>query len=421
MKKNKFLNSIFFITFLSNFFTTTIQPKLNELEAKKQATENKLKELKTNIQIRNIKIDELKEKLGMIFALPWAHNFWHDIMGTLNEQDFFNRIGTGIEKNRELVEAVSKAKNISFGEFQTYSIQELENSVKNKPAFSEQGLFQIIIHPKAEVKAIQASPSFENAVFQIASNFNCIEGAYNGIVNHLRDGVQGEQASIGALPGTILRTYCVNPKELQLLFNLEGKEVNTYTQTKKMLPGFRVKNLINPESWEHQNMTHRIKIGYHSDISVTHGQNFKKVIHDQKIDQVFTSALYLNDIFRKNVVYNIDKPTAAMPFLWASYLGTIYGAHLYGRQKVVLTLMGCGAFANYLKWLIPVFEWVKQYAVNNNMQVYVIVRGNQDQYNCDREDDLRNLDFKNKYKLEFGKDHFLTDDQIKELFEEAKI
>ena len=65
-----------------------------------------------------------------------------------------------------------------------------------------------------------------------------------------------------------------------------------------------------------------------------------------------------------------------MPILKAAYEGTIRAAHMHGKQKVFLTIIGGGIFRNKLNWIAEAIEEVIPLIQDNNMQVYIVCRMN---------------------------------------------
>jgi hypothetical protein len=143
----------------------------------------------------------------------------------------------------------------------------------------------VLTGSKIDVKVLQADPRNDDAVFQVASNFHAIEGVvdYYGDNRSLNSwqfiNTQGEHASMSAFPGAVYRKYLLDgPIDL-----LEDVVASGLVQTTQ---DGRVRYIASCRELNEQ--CGRIKIGYHSDISVTHGAHYENIVaRHQKVNQVF--------------------------------------------------------------------------------------------------------------------------------------
>jgi hypothetical protein len=106
------------------------------------------------------------------------------------------------------------------GKFSIISIKELREKTGSLRSVTR-GTFNVIealspigqeYYRYVDIGAMQADPKNRDAVFQVASNFNCLElvsphDAVDGITKYVHDLTQGPFASISAAPGLILRHY----------------------------------------------------------------------------------------------------------------------------------------------------------------------------------------------------------------------
>ncbi|MGC2310756.1 MAG: hypothetical protein WA432_04005 [Candidatus Babeliaceae bacterium] len=231
---------------------------------------------------------------------------------------------------------------------------------------------------KVDISALQANHDNNEAVFQIASNFNGLEAAGNPhdeLMIYLSPGffVQGETAAISAAPGLIYRCYFVPhiingkmyygqlEKQINFLQAFNGKSLpfiqinNGYVQnTNKIAAAFQKysdKALIE--------VAGNIKIGFQEGIQVPFGLSKLKnecpvngvtkwqLNNDSNhyISQVFSAALMVpstSDDKYKNLAYML---------LRGSYEGTLKSTFVQGKQKVFLPLIGGGVFHNKLAWI----------------------------------------------------------------------
>jgi hypothetical protein len=90
-----------------------------------------------------------------------------------------------------------------------------------------------------DVAVLHGDPRYAGAVFQAASQFNCLEfqGAdytpEKGVAAYVDDRTQGPACAISCAPGTIVRTYFAHEGEPQTA----GKQINTIEEVVKALGG----------------------------------------------------------------------------------------------------------------------------------------------------------------------------------------
>jgi hypothetical protein len=89
------------------------------------------------------------------------------------------------------------------------------------------GTFNII---SADVSSLMQNSAFNGAVFQVASQFDCLEGVSyvqtGNIAGYQRDNTQGPRCVLSTLPALVLRRYCLDP--INLLLAITGKPVVTF-------------------------------------------------------------------------------------------------------------------------------------------------------------------------------------------------
>lgn len=302
-------------------------------------------------------------------------------------REVFNPFHHFLGKNESAITALDKPMVDEYaGTFELRSMMDVTDSKKTS---TDRITFNVIegydnpnnawFREKLDTPALQALSENNGAVFQVASNFDCLEGGggdHSQIMDYLLPGmyVQGEACAISALPGTIARKYFL-PK-INLLQDFNKKWDIGYSS------GY-VQNIPKINEWfglmkdqEIYDAAQFVKVGVQKDTYVTGGfgptrselqatyqsgkykavkVDFKK--GDQKVTQVFTAAL--------NPYYN--NPTTkgfknlAKIFLHAAYRGTLQATGYVESQKVYLTLIGGGVFENKLEWIAEAIE----YELNN--------------------------------------------------------
>jgi hypothetical protein len=291
------------------------------------------------------------------------------------------------------IKNLQNSRIFAMGEFKEYSIAQLRTASNGKVK-SGNGSLHIIeaqnpsgtpYLSKVDVGAMQADPVFNDAVFQIASNFNGLELTSNqdnmgDITRYVFDYTQGPFASISAAPGLFLRHYYMfyDPKipsaqwkqtpshQLNFLDQTDIPVTNSYVD-------FSIKN---PDLVSNYPVD-KIKVGVHTDIEVTFGfmpttASFEEVNNpNQKINQVFTAAVDFgsNSSFKKN-----EKALAiAQTVLNAAYEGTIRTAIVLDKKKVVLTLVGGGVFNNSINSIYKAIALNKDLIKDYGLDVTVII------------------------------------------------
>lgn len=226
------------------------------------------------------------------------------------------------------------------------------------------------------------------AAFQIASNFNCLEGGMGSNKALLESmqftPTQGEEAALATMGGTIRRKYAEPP------VNLLDQLADKITVKEGRIVGVKAAMTVADID--------KVKIGLHENVDVTSGYYppfsalltgpqhldttdprvkflfdnhfvvkgrdplmiFNSFIEYDKrpsVNLIFTAALNLNDRHIKNydVTSQMVRDSARM-LLKAAYAGTIYAAAQANTGKLYLTLVGCGAFKNELEWVLEALQ-----------------------------------------------------------------
>jgi len=210
--------------------------------------------------------------------------------------------------------------------------------------------------PLTDIGLLQAH-SAPGTLFQVASQFNCLESRDPGlasVASYFSDPTQGPRASISAFPGTLLRHYAApaddgsrftqtDDRQLDLLAKAlppsVGRVIGGYL-TSDGLPDFEAAADALETNFE------KICVGLHDDVEVVFGANWRGgVMPRRRIGQAFTSTFagggYSGTTRIEGAVERICRSA-----LRAAYLGTVLGAASLGRQTVVLTLIGGGVFDN---------------------------------------------------------------------------
>jgi hypothetical protein len=237
-----------------------------------------------------------------------------------------------------------------------------------------------------DIGSLQASAS-EGTLFQVASQFNCLEATgpwVSPIERYLHDSTQGPRASISALPGTLLRHYAApgpdgdrfvqtsDGRQLDLLAGVCDPRVATVRNGYLM-----VDEIANPAAFVEALETHfdSIRVGVHDAVEVVLGYDWSGGVLRSpapSIAQVFTSTLAGGG-------YGfVSGPLVAVcrSLLRAAYLGTLLSAICLDRPRVVLTLIGGGVFGNPLDLIWDSITWaIEEVAPLVTRDLAVVING----------------------------------------------
>lgn len=253
---------------------------------------------------------------------------------------------------------VTNDRSYAAGRFTTPSLAELTQQARAR-ASDQPGRVSLAILAGTggltDIGALQATAG-PGTLFQVASQFNCLEAPGPSIVpvsDYVHDYTQGPRASVSAFPATLLRHYRAphragghfvqtDERHLNLLDDALGPDASCvrsgYLQASEIPDVERAAALLT-DGFD------RIKVGLHEDVEVVLGHDWGgPVLGAGRIAQVFTSTIAEGG-------YGPDDGSAArrdlrVQLLRAAYLGTLLSAIVSGSQTAVLTLIGGGVFGN---------------------------------------------------------------------------
>jgi hypothetical protein len=267
----------------------------------------------------------------------------------MDSKNWFSKI-VGFEENKWNYELETLPELITenMGSFETMTIKELKEKKYKKNKHKK---LKVYFRKKKTDKndflfdtSVLQFNSKKKTLFQIASNFNCIELAssfqnpFSGkyLTNLMTDITQGPSACGGAVFGSFLRLSQHKIKEINLLEDTSLKPNNgKLYNNKNNIFDFDVDN---------------IKIGLHTDVRATFCRSEYIFAYNPKgplIDQIYTSTCIFTNKNDKN--YSL-----ASLLLQKAYEGTYLSAIMRKSQKIVLTLIGGGAFENPLHLIVDV-------------------------------------------------------------------
>jgi hypothetical protein len=273
--------------------------------------------------------------------------WFSDVFGVAEDPQLFSMDGDDL---------VVKDRKFHVGVFETPSVAALRHRLAHLKQIEGSLHFEQMV---GDVTDVHRDPRFANAVIQVASQFNCLEmrdptiTPEDGVTIYAFDRTQGPKCAMACPAATVFRNY----------FAMEGKP-QTATHQINTLKG--VEDILEQEYWTMQNgyclpldldllntrllhlrpqVVSALKVGVHWDTDV-HGAK-------HRVCQVFSSAM--------PVAYSRLNTDAWAPIsklvLLATYeailtVACIMSAVRRQRIKVVLTLVGGGAFGNDPQWIV---------------------------------------------------------------------
>lgn len=217
-----------------------------------------------------------------------------------------------------------------------------------------------------DIGSLQATAA-RGALFQVASQFNCLEAPGPSLVpvaRYLDDPTQGPRAAISAFPGALLRHYAApdghggrfvqqgDGPQLQLLGRVCDPAIARVCNGYLMAHEIRdVRALVSAL----QSGFEDIQVGVHDDVEVALGYDWEGAVTPSApcIAQVFASTL------AGGGYGSVSGPLREVcrQLLRAAYLGTLLAALELDRSTVVLTLIGGGVFGNPTELIWEAIGW----------------------------------------------------------------
>ncbi|KAG5187378.1 hypothetical protein JKP88DRAFT_161766 [Tribonema minus] len=298
------------------------------------------------------------------FAEEGNHSY-HDV------QSMFEMRGTQLT-------SIANGRSFNAGTFTTPTLQELRRKGRRAlRSSSARGQRRHGVHVTHTTVADIMSMHYEypGAVFQAASQFNCLEfpdpgtTPEHGITQYAFDNTQGPACALACAAGTVLRNYLVKmpgggrgqtaARQLNMLDELEEAVDNGARKYFLVKNGYitstsrKLAALANVLS---EDMDALVKVGLHEGVGVTfsgrtHGRYIQPSGAPTQVTQVYCSAVSIGysgiaarewELLAYVVLDAIYEAT-----LWAAVLN----AQLTGVRQVFLTFVGGGVFANPKSWI----------------------------------------------------------------------
>ena len=267
-----------------------------------------------------------------------------------------------------LLKSLENNQTFDCGEFTTPSLNDLR---QNSDLSESEGCNIRVSEVVADVQSLHQDPANSFAVFQVASQFNCLEMAAphitseKGVGIYQNDWTQGPACCICAGAGTIYRNYFVNHNGqlgqstdnqidcLALIGRHFDNSANEYWQMQNGYCFPKKKGLAKiekqlSESVESQvdEIRGKLMVGLQSNTEVTIGES------NHLVTQVFCSALPIaySDISSQH--WNHFPRLILDATYELTFLVALRNLKDTGCGKLFLTLVGGGVFGNKQEWIL---------------------------------------------------------------------
>ena len=275
-----------------------------------------------------------------------------------------------VEETR--LRSLANGRSFAVGRFGTPSLSELRREARQ---VARAGTLRVRHEVIGDVLELHARPENRGAVFQVASQWNCLEfpgpgtTPEVGITGYANDPTQGPACALAAAGATVYRNYFVpvrgrtgQTRDNQL-DNLEGLAAalgepgrfwsvrNGYTES---TPGGLAELRAAIDRHRRDDLLGEIRIGLQRGVGVTFAERFRPLAceHESLVTQAFCSAISCSYSAQERAAW---EPLARLA-LDAGYESTLWAGALQGAlsatdAKVWLTLVGGGAFGNERQWI----------------------------------------------------------------------
>lgn len=282
-------------------------------------------------------------------------------------------------------------RTLDAGKFSTPLLSQLRSDVGNISGDKQSIRVRELV---GDVQSLHQAPANAHAVFQVASQFNCLEMAApqvtpeDGVGIYQNDRTQGPACSISAGAGTIFRNYFANvngrigqtsDNQVDCLSEIGRHFGNDHNKLWSMQNGYcfptpsGLVDIENQLSHYDENALDQIraklKVGVQSKTQVTIGDS------NHLVTQVFCSALPI----AYSEIDSVNWHHFPQLILDATYEATFYIAlqnlRNTGCNKLYLTLVGGGVFGNNLDWILSSIARALEIFAFTELDVYIVSYG----------------------------------------------
>jgi len=293
-----------------------------------------------------------------------SHRWFEDLFGFPEGSYAETQARFRLEGETLVALAPGGERRFGAGAFATPTLASLRRRMP-APAGGRPDVHHEIVGDALETHAL---PTSEGALFQVASQLNCLEFAdpravpEDGITRYAFDPTQGPACALAAPAATVVRNYLV-PVGGQLgqtrhrqIDNLAGVKAalgdvgtavevrNGYTFSTPR--GLRAVGEALAFA-DRDALLGELRVGVQTNVEVTFAHRFQRAISPHRVDQVFCSALSCRYTSESLALW---RPLATL-VLDGAYEATLRQAAIGGNRRVWLTFLGGGAFGNAKPWI----------------------------------------------------------------------
>jgi len=273
------------------------------------------------------------------------------------------------ELEGEILRSSVNGRSFAAGRFSTPSLAWL----REQAAGLRPGTIKVKHEAIGDVLELHAKPENQGAMFQAASQFNCLEFAgpeevpEDGVTQYETDPTQGPACALAAAAGTVVRNYFAEvggtrgqtrDRQLNNLDDVQAR-LGAAGQLVEIRNGYTFSDLERLSelgaalaTHDRESLLGAVKIGVHADVGVTFATRFVEPPEQRIVSQAYCSALSCHYIGGEKEPW---APLATL-VLDAAYEATLLAAAIEaargrGSGVVWLTFLGGGVFGNDRRWI----------------------------------------------------------------------
>ncbi len=265
----------------------------------------------------------------------------------------------------EMLRSTANGRAFAAGRFSTPSLAELRATVREKRD-ERGGRLRVTHEVIGDVLELHALPENAGALFQVASQLNCLEFGgpeeipENGITQYATDPTQGPACSLAAAAATVVRNYFVPvgeqrgqtaSRQLNLLSEVQARIGHDHLEVRNGYTFSDAERLARAAerlaAYDRDELMGALRIGLQTDVEVTFARRFHPPERTQRVSQAFCSALSCG---YASGPLGAWEPLARL-VLDGAYEATLLAAIASGVDRVWLTFLGGGAFGNDDRWI----------------------------------------------------------------------
>lgn len=294
-------------------------------------------------------------------------SWFHALFGF--EETTYAQTRARFEVSGTKLRSSGNGREFGIGTFATPTLADLRRAAAGR----RRGRLRVTHEVIDDVLPLHARPENAHALFQVASQFNCLEFASpsmtpeDGVTGYAHDSTQGPACALAAAAAAVYRTYFVpcggalgQTRDRQL-DNLDGLAARLGGDREffTVRNGYTASSEARLAALAHTMGAHArddllgaVKIGVQRGVEVTFASRFTPPPAPVHVSQAFCSALACG---YSTVALEAWAPLATL-VLDAAYEATLLAAvvdaeETGGSGRVWLTFLGGGAFGNRKEWI----------------------------------------------------------------------